>query len=520
MPLYLFATVVFTFVGIAHFFHTRSKWKSNPKNLPLPPGPRGLPIVGSLFNVPTERNWLVFSQWSKIYGDMIYYKVLGRPYLILGSYKRVYDLGERRSSIYSSRTDMPMLKDLMKWGFNLAILPYGAQWRLRRRKFHDYFHPNIVSRYQPIQLEWSHKFLHLLLETPQNFLDHIRYTFSSIILEICYGFAIERGNDAYVKKVEQSMEGFSQAVVFGSFLVDHFPVLKHIPGWMPGAGFKKKAEEWRRANIYVEYAAFNIAKEGMADGTGRPSIATDMLQSLPADADAANEAETIARQTLATAYVGAADTTLSTVQSLFLAMAMHPEVQRNAQEEIDTIVGSKRLPDFTDRSSLPYINAIAKEAMRWQPVLPLGTPHMTTQDDEYEGYFIPKGTIVMGNTWAILHNEEMFPDPEVFRPERFLSDTSNLKVSDIAFGFGRRACPGRFFSDASLFIIVASVLSVFDILPPVDEDGRPIHLKAESIDGILTHPVPFECIIKPRSKNAESLIRNSKMVGNTRLEGS
>jgi cytochrome P450 len=97
-------------------------------------------------------------------------------------------------------------------------------------------------------------------------------------------------------------------------------------------------------------------------------------------------------------------------------MAMHPEVLRKAQAEIDAVVGINRLPDFNDRPYLPYINAIMKETMRWQLVLPLGKrffnvhlrlfimagfAHMATEDDEYDGYFIPKGTAVIGAAWYV-----------------------------------------------------------------------------------------------------------------------
>ena len=68
------------------------------------------------------------------------------------------------------------------------------------------------------------------------------------------------------------------------------------------------------------------------------------------------------------------DQTASTVQALFLAMALYPEVQKKAQEEIDAVVGPNRLPDFEDRPFLPYINAITKESMRWHLVGPLGKP--------------------------------------------------------------------------------------------------------------------------------------------------
>lgn len=60
------------------------------------------------------------------------------------------------------------------------------------------------------------------------------------------------------------------------------------------------------------------------------------------------------------------------MQTLFLAMALYPEVQKKAQAEIDAVVGPNRLPEFQDRPSLPYINAVVKESMRWNVVVPLG----------------------------------------------------------------------------------------------------------------------------------------------------
>ena len=105
------------------------------------------------------------------------------------------------------------------------------------------------------------------------------------------------------------------------------------------------------------------------------------------------------------------------MQTLFLAMILYPEVQKKAQAEIDAVVGPNRLPDFEDRHSLSYIDAIVKETMRWHLVVPLGEknyyhiytiltrfeglPHMATNDDEYDGYYIPKGTIIFGNSWSV-----------------------------------------------------------------------------------------------------------------------
>lgn len=82
-----------------------------------------------------------------------------------------------------------------------------------------------------------------------------------------------------------------------------------------------------------------------------------------------------------------------------LAMIQKPEVQRKAQAELDAVVGHDRLPSFIDYERMPYIRAIVKEALRKNPVDPLGMQHASVEDDWYEGYFIPKGTIMIANVW-------------------------------------------------------------------------------------------------------------------------
>ena len=92
----------------------------------------------------------------------------------------------------------------------------------------------------------------------------------------------------------------------------------------------------------------------------------------------------------------------STVQSVFLAMSLYPDVQRRAQAELDAVVGPNRLPDFEDRDTLVYINALIRETLRWQIMLPFAIPHMTVEDDEFRGRFIPAGTNILPNVWYAL----------------------------------------------------------------------------------------------------------------------
>ena len=89
------------------------------------------------------------------------------------------------------------------------------------------------------------------------------------------------------------------------------------------------------------------------------------------------------------------------MQAFLLAMALYPEVQSKAQAELDEVVGLGRLPDFSDRASLPYTNALVKELVRWHVVTPISLPHAMVRDDEYDGQLIPAGSQVISNLWCV-----------------------------------------------------------------------------------------------------------------------
>lgn len=80
-------------------------------------------------------------------------------------------------------------------------------------------------------------------------------------------------------------------------------------------------------------------------------------------------------------------------------MTLYPDVQLRAREEIDRVVGMKRVPTLEDRPNLPYVEAVVKECFRWHPITPLGLPHASAVDDICTGYFIPKGALILPNIW-------------------------------------------------------------------------------------------------------------------------
>ncbi|TDL20318.1 cytochrome P450 [Rickenella mellea] len=508
-PWHLVVALCLTYVFL-HFQvrHWRRARLSNPRRLPLPPGPIPSFLIGNLRDIPSRYPWLKYSALAKQYGDIVHVEVFGKHILILNSLEGAVDLCEKRSHIYSDRPRMPMVGEMMGWDINFTLMPYGPRWRRHRRLFHQNFNGAAVQSYIPVQAMEVHRMMQRLLSTPEDLFHHIRQSFAAAIMRVTYGMEVQ-GPNRHVKAAEDAMKGFADAAAPGAYLVDTIPILKYVPAWFPGATFVRKAQEWRKSLNEFVNGPFLLVKNDMAAGTGVPSICRTALEKARGSA----EEDSITKNTCAMAFAGGSDTTTSTIQSFFLAMVLHPEIQKKAQEQIDSVVGRDRLPEFSDRVSLPYVEAIIKETLRWQPAGPMGVPHQTTADDEYKGYHIPKGAMILINAWSILNDDTAYPDPFAYNPERFLKDgqiNPNVRDPEVAaFGFGRRICPGRHLVSNGAFLSIASILAAFDISHAIDEHGNQIEVEVRMTTGILSYPEPFKCSIRPRSETVPSMIQQS-----------
>lgn len=197
--------------------------------------------------------------------------------------------------------------------------------------------------------------------------------------------------------------------------------------------------------------------------------------------------------------------------SFFLAMAMYPDVQAKAHAELDALLGScpSRLPTFSDRAQLPYLSLIVEEAQRWHPVAAMGLPHRADKEDTIAGYRIPKHAVLMPAMWWYTRDPAVYHDAEIFMPERFEEPYNEPYASNVTFGFGRRKCPGYLFADASLFLIMAQSLAVFDIRPGVDEQGREVKLEHGFLSGVIARPTHFDVRLLPRSAAHDELVERT-----------
>ncbi|KAJ7818071.1 cytochrome P450 [Mycena olivaceomarginata] len=371
----------------------------------------------------------------------------GQPVVVLNSYQVASDLLDNRSAIYSDRPRFIMGSEILTGSMLIAFMTYGDPWKKLRRAAHDGLTRQVSASYTPIQEREASILVKSMIEQPSLWDQNLRRkaffainfhllivasrSAASGLLGIVYGLpSLDSTDDPLITRVDDFIRRLVRATLPGAFLVEIFPVMKRLPSWM--AKGKKEGLEWHRKETILFQGIMNDAKD------------------------------------LAVA---------AALCVFILAMTLYPNVMRTAQSELDQVVGRDRMPSFSDRANLPYIEAIVKE------------------DDRYNGYFIPKGTLVLYN--YAYRDPEIFPDYDEFRPERYLEQPD---LEYVTYGFGRRIWMGKDVANDALFINIASMLSALDFAAPIDDSGNKIlPSRTACVDkGLVVRPVPFECCITPR----------------------
>ncbi|KZT02017.1 cytochrome P450 [Laetiporus sulphureus 93-53] len=483
------------------------------RRLTVPPGPTPLPIIGNTFHMPRKNIAESLALLSKTYSDIIYMNVLGRELVILNSAEAVLELFDQRGAIYSDRPRTIMAGELVGKKHAVLFHVYDEELKKHRRLLRNALDSRGSRKYWQTHYTESFKLLNALLLAPEQFAAHFRRSAGSFTLKVAYGYEVkaESGEDRFVTLAEELAFVTAKASRPGSWLVDSIPVLRYIPTWFPGSGFKRWAQKARKITDEFAAAPYMYAKSAANNGNGTRSFVTDTTELLESELGRSlnTDEDNFLKWTSASIYSGGTDTAVAANLSFVLFMALYPHVQRRAQTELDEIIGAERLAQMEDRERLPYIDALIKEVHRFGTVTPL-VPHTTLVDDEYHGYRIPKGSWIMANTWAIMRDHKLFPQPDRFWPERFLPEGGGCTVDprDYAFGYGRRRCPGLVVAESSLFIAVTHILAVFTISDPVNEFGEKITEPVPYTDAHISHPTHFSCSIKPRSQSASELITN------------
>jgi cytochrome P450 len=385
-----------------------------------------------------------------------------------------------------------------------------------RKVTHSLLSVKAVKNYDPYQELERKQMLDEILTNPDKFYSSLQRFTTSLTATLLFGWRAPSTADSKLRELDREFAALQAALgTAAAALLDAFPILRFLPeALLPVKGRVRRALQMGH-EVHMEN--WYAVKEDIEKGTIHPCMSVGLAR--------AQEKEGItdveAAYTVGNILEGGMETTSTTLYAFIQAMLLFPEVQAKAQEEIDRVVGSDRLPVMADAADLPYIRRCVKEIVRWFVVGPLGAvPHACTRDDVYMGYKIPKGAPIMLNAWAIMTDRDRYKEPRHFNPDRFAEDSDGVSMAEMAahpdpskrdtvgFGAGRRICPGMWVADRSLFLGITGILWSFSITPKKDAQGRDMLPDADDlVVAIAAKPATFEANILPRDEKRARIVR-------------
>ncbi|KAF1912663.1 cytochrome P450 [Ampelomyces quisqualis] len=482
----------------------------------FPPGPKTLPFIGNMHQMPIERPHFVFTEYARQFGAVIGFKVGCHNLIVLNTWQAVRDLVEQRGAIYSSRPSIPLCDIVLPKSENPGLSVYGELWRKQRKALVEFLGGDRTDRMKPVQDAESTQMIYDMMNTPANFEHHVDRSFGGIILATVFG---QRGktNEAGSKIAMffETEEEWSTALGPTAYPpTSSFPFLKRVPEWLtPWKGWKTRAVRIKKKQNQIYHSLLDETRERLKQGKGEECFMSQCLKVQ----DKQWYDDTYLAYLGGVLLEGGAETSASATMVFLMAMAAFPDVAREAQEEVDRVCGALRIPGGDDIGRLPYVRACMLELLRWRPITPLAVPHTTTADDDYGALTIPNGADILINAWMINNDESFYESPEKFNPSRYMNNeygcasTVDLEANkgrrvNYTFGAGRRVCPGQRFADNSMMLHFAKVLWAFDINAT---GSLPISTWGQWTDGVIHRPKSLEIELALRDEGRRAIIEDA-----------
>ncbi|TYH66737.1 hypothetical protein ES332_D06G143700v1 [Gossypium tomentosum] len=457
-------------------------WKNGRNRLgevPVP-GPRGFPFFGSLFSLThgLAHRTLACMASKQAATNLMAFSLGSTPAVITSDPQIAREI--LTSPHFANRPIKATAKKLM---FSRAIgfAPDGTYWRLLRRisSTHLFAPKRIAAHEKSRQLDCGSLLCAIAKEQSSNGIvvlrKHLQAAALNNIMVTVFGkrYDLCQGDDDEAKELQEIVrEGFEILGAFNwsdylpwlSYFYDPFRINERCSVLVPRV---KKL-----VNQIIEQHRLNQSSK-VADSSDFVSV----LLSLDGD-DKLNEEDMEA--VLWEMIFRGTDTTALLTEWIMAELVLNREIQSKLHQELVVAVGDKSVTD-ADVANLPYLQAVVKETLRLHPPGPLlSWARISTSDVQLSnGMVVPSDTTAMVNMWAITHDPNVWEDPLVFRPERFVKCLGGAEVDvrggDLRlapFGAGRRVCPGKNLGLVTVGLWVAKLVQHFkwvqDLANPVD----------------------------------------------------
>ncbi|XP_064612894.1 cytochrome P450 2B19-like [Liolophura sinensis] len=481
--------------------------RSSPKATNLPPGPAGLPVIGYAWAV-FHTFHILFTDLAKKWGDVFHINIFGQDIIVLNSVDVMREAyaSQTVSEVFSGRPPPPSTGFSPDINATTAFLPPSPLWVKQRKllyKILSMYGDGVQSMENTVHDELQHvvDWLKSRGGKPVNMDEVFHPSLINILTILLTGKRHEYGDP--ILKNAQVMDDSAAvgASARHAVLFTIFPFLKYIP-YGPGRvaiALRKSTEQFFKDYYDASKATYD------------PTVTRGMIDYLLHYQEELREAgdevwlkDTSIRATIQEVIGAGSITTLGSLNSFFLIIAKHPDVAKKIQEEIDAVIGQDRLSSLKDRTKMPYTMAAIFELLRYISHVPLGLPHLTTDDVMFRGYLIPANITVMANMWLIHHDENNWSTPWEFKPERFLDQEGQLVTAEnpkrkalMPFGIGRRSCVGETFARSRIFLYITTLLQSFNFSPDPNSP-LPSCDPRDFKPGLVIKPLPFRLKVTER----------------------
>ncbi|KAJ8020812.1 Cytochrome P450 2U1 [Holothuria leucospilota] len=462
-----------------------------------PPGPVGLPIVGSLPQFLGREDYhRYFMELGEKYGSVCSYMFGHQSFVLVNGIDSIKEALVTRGNDIADRPENYVVTLYNPHQLGLFDARFNDIWFNQRHFAHKtlrgfgFGKTSFESKIME-EVEFLIKNFKATQQKPTDIRNFITNCVSNIICSITFGKRYNHFEDPeFLKAMTCLRDWFTTTSSLMLQLGHVYPIIRPLL-W-------KQARDVKNATGSLEkFLLGEIAKkEEKLDTISEPGdFVESYLLELKKDTEGKFK-KLYLKHDIMDIFAAGTETTSTTLTWSVLYMMVHPEVQRKVQKELDQVVGREKLPSWANKSDLPYTEATLLEIQRLSSLVPV-VPHATLKPTTLGGYNLPAKCDVWLNLWSIHHDPKLYPDPEKFDPNRFLTEDGQVKKQEsfMPFGAGRRVCMGESLAKLELFLFFSAMLHQFSFSVP---EGT-VAPSLEGDLGITIMPKPFEVVITERS---------------------
>ncbi|XP_064210742.1 cytochrome P450 306a1 isoform X1 [Tribolium castaneum] len=458
-------------------------WLRRSRN--LPPGPWNLPVIGYLAWLNPQFPYLTLTSLSKKYGP-IYGLYLGSIYtVVISDAKLIKKTFNKDAS--SGRAPLHLTHGIMK-GFGL-ICAQGDLWKDQRKFVHNTLRTLGASKVSPNRPTMEALILHHVSDLVQHIkslgesvtldpLDSLRHSLGSAINQMVFGKCWSRDDATWKWLQHLQEEGTKHIGVAGP--LNFLPLLRFLPK-------SKQTINFLTEGIRDTHQIYREIIEEQKNSSNE--TVSNVIQAFLAEKEKRKNEDSVKfyndqqfHYLLADIFGASLDTTLTTLRWYVLYMAVHQDVQKKVRSLLNDLT-------LEQIAMVPYFEATIAEVQRIRPVVPVGIPHGSVEELEIAQYKVPPGTMIVPLQWAVHMDANIWDEPEVFKPERFINEEGKFFKPEafIPFQAGKRMCVGDELARMFLYLFGAALVKNFAIscMGEVDLTGD---------CGITLTPKPHELI--------------------------